>query len=239
MTNNSNTDQRADGYPSAEKKNEILNIAAAWLAMENNPEDQKAINRFGEVTNTLLRRATPDGLFSGIMACREPDVRQEAYLMLERFLRNNRKLHEAKRNGNTREMGRQVTAAVIAAAYIAKLRLVRAVSHQASISQHLEENINTPEYAVHPWVVCETIDMAPDARRQLVKAAIEDAIERRLIDPTDATIVEEMMNHSLTQAQIARHRNISRGRVCQRTKRAVNVLKRLINETEVPSWKAM
>lgn len=233
MHNNRKTNSRTAGAPAEEHQTETNNIAILWLALRKRQDDQKALNHFGQMVDTLLRKVVPKKSLTGIMAGREGDVRQEAYLMLEGLLNRNEKLHEARRSGDMQEIGGQVKASIIASSYIAKMRLTRAVSREAAALERYAGQLE-PQSEIQPSIVLGTSEMDMETRKNLVRAAIKDAVEKQLLDETDAGILGEILGSGIPQAEVARRKNLSRGRVCQRTRRAVDTLREIIANTEVP-----
>lgn len=211
-----------------------VELAQSWLAHRHHPGDAEMLNRFGGLANVGLRRHLPNGSRGGALRGLEADIRQEAFLILNRYLRGNPEVAKAELRGDLQELERLIHQCLRIATSIASKRMARA-SAALRDGSHEEVRVKTEPSTLHPYDVTQEADLSEGERRSLALAAVDEAVRAGALSLRDAEMVRSRIEQGLSQADYARQQGVSREAIHQREVRAVRVLRRTVRKTEVPS----
>jgi DNA-binding XRE family transcriptional regulator len=213
------------------KENQGFALALAWLAQKHCPNNKRAEDRFGELINNCIWKQVPNGSRKGCLKEKEEDIRQDAYLLLHRYLRGNRDIAAAEEHGDLEKLQEHIEKCVRITVAIATRRMARKETrYEIACGRYAEEPL---EYAIHhPALAVSPFEMGETGRRKLILAALDRATKEKAIRDEDAAMIRTRIEHDLSQAEFARLTGVSREAIHQREKRVLKSLRRVVRNME-------
>lgn len=205
-------------------------LAAAWVAFAQPAAGQREYEKLAVMLDQRLRAVHPDGSW---IQQREGEVRNNANLMLlESFLRGNRKLIEATLQNNQERIAEEIDRSMLAAVSIQKKRILAQIKSDANRLAEFDE-FTIPVYAPeHPSLRRELSNLSPGLMREHFLGAVEDALSSEELSLETAQLIREMADEGMSSAKAARRRRISRNAVRQRLRRAASGINRALERRD-------
>ncbi len=193
------------------------------------------MNYLADALDAALRTRLPDKFFSGMLSGREPEIRQDALLLIvQTLLGGNTRLIDATRTNDGEEIRNQLQRTISAALKICRARFWRALNTEAARFQEVDpSNGLSLGTCDHPsrrtlWA------LPPDAQRQLVLAALRQGVEQQLVSRQNAELLKSIVVDGLSQAEVAKSLRVSRSAVQQRVGSVRERLRAILENSELP-----
>jgi hypothetical protein len=203
----------------------------SWTFQMNHP-------RWGENFASLLvqrlKQILPDNSLREILKGQEPEIRQEASLMLlQRFLQGNQHLHQAAEREDLADVANQLQKSIGAALRLGRLRILRSIHSQRKRFTEFEEEKHFAQ-SIHPSFHIHVGQLPYEAQRLLLLFLLEEGVMKRMISGSNAQIVQRMLDHGISQSCMAIELGVSRQAVNQRIRCVGEVVRESLEKTEFP-----
>lgn len=218
---------------SSETGNQQIN--QVWKSFAADPRDSSKLNMLASELHALLWGRLPNRSLRGILAGKEPEIRQDALLLLvNRYLFGNRRLIHATHGGDYDLVESQLLRSVSAALKYS-LRRHRHLRAEES-KRWVQLSDDKAEFGSLPHRSELPLHSLPyPVLLELALETLKLAVEQRLLSPESAGITETMLKEGLSQAKMARRMGCSRAALNQRLAPVRRHLKTTLNQQEIPS----
>jgi len=191
------------------------------------------LNQLAMEIDIICRRKLRDGVMDGVLAGREPEIRQDAMIMLlHGFLFGNLKYMEAARKGDHHAAYCQLEFVTSMALRYCKIRLKRKLISESA--RHFEISEYTGGTCKH-LMDLDLWDLPESVRMQMTQSSLRLGVATGQISEGNARIVDMIIVSQMSVEEIANRYKITRGAVYQRLNRVRQVLPKLIARIEVSS----
>ena len=185
--------------------------------------------------DSICRKRHPDGVIrSGILAGREPEIRQEALIMvLSGFLEGHPGYQAAKESGNQEIMESQMERCVAIALRICKKRLKSILVRNSE--RHVPITDQHGGICKHPsdW---NTSDWPLSVRVSVILRATDEAVKLKKISPMNAGLLNMVVSEGMNVEEISTRLAVSPNAIYQQLQRIRKVLPEVIGQLEPIFW---
>jgi len=211
-------------------------VALAWLNFCDDRENQAANDHLAVHLDVILKERLPDKHYNGILSGREQEVRQEAYLLAAgKYLAGNPELIAATAVRNRLVIDSQIRRSLGASIKSASQTLKKRTKRHWQLHSYGEEISGLPQaVCTHPACYTSLWQLPYEEQRQMVFAALRNALKKKLLRARNAQILIDMLNEGLTQSEIAKRLGISPAAVHQRLEPVRKYVKGHIESQEFP-----
>jgi DNA-binding CsgD family transcriptional regulator len=209
------------------------NIVVPWLALNARPSDISKLNHFAQELDFALRVKFPSGTLGDIMRGAEPEIRQDAaLLLLGKFFHRNSELATATAAADIPEIANQLARSMAEALNICYFRIRRCrVKETIRQVELLSDDPRLPSMEAanrrHLWQL-------PFALRHLLALKLlQISVESKQTTKASAKVVAAILDGKMTQAQMARKLGVSRSAVSQTVHSVTKNLRKIANDIEL------
>ncbi|MGB6220093.1 hypothetical protein [Haloferula sp.] len=191
------------------------------------------LDKIASTMDAILLNRLPNGVIhQGILAGREPEIRQAALIKaIGGFLqKNDQYIRARKTNDKVAIRSAMARCAAITLKY-GKAQVAREMSDDRSRFTPLNEG-NAGVY-LHPALL-RPIEWQAAEIGAMVMISVRRAVRDGRLSPANAAIVSMACEEGLQVCQIARLSGITPSAVCQQLRRAKNVVPNLVSNVEQP-----
>ncbi len=193
------------------------------------------LDQIAVTMDAILRQRLPDGTIQrGILAGREPDIRQTALIQsIGGFLHSNESYIKARKTHNiARVKGAMIRCGAISLKY-AKARLARELSRESKRFTVITEA--NGGFYLHPST--QKPNEWPSAEKaSMIMTSVRVAVREGILSPANAGLVHMACENGMSVNQIARLVGISPSAVSQQFRRIRRVLPDVIERVEQTSF---
>lgn len=192
------------------------------------------LDRLAREIDTVARGCLRDGVLGGILSGHEEDIRQDAILLILRWvLRGEQKSHESDGKGSVGAKGPWNLSAVVASALrIGKLRMARRLAKEVQGRETLSETIpaSCPHHSdLSPW------DWSDPVRRDMALLALRIAVKSGQLSYSNECVAILILKGGMSVDEVADLLNVSRGAIYQQLRRVKRILPSIIEGMEPPN----
>ena len=155
-------------------------------------------------------------------------------MLLGWFLKGNKQLQRATELDDLAEVANQIQRSLNAAIRISTLKVRKSLARDLKRFTQFNEKKHFG-HCLHPALHRNVWELPFEAQRSLLLLLVEDAESTRAIAPSHAGMVRRMVDHSMTQADIAKELGISRPAVNQRIKGVGAAIAKSLEKAEFPT----
>jgi hypothetical protein len=173
--------------------------------------------------DAICRERLPDGVIQGgILAGREPEIRQETLIMvLSGYLEGHPGYRSARHTGNSENMKSEMGRCVAIAMKICKRRMESNLSRDTGRQTQMTEQ--------HEGTCCHPYELKPgdwpsSVRASLVLRAADEAVKAGEISAMNAGLLHMIVSQGMNVEEISRKQRVSPSAVYQQLRRIRKVL---------------
>jgi len=202
-----------------------------WTFQIGNPDWGE---KFASLLDQRLKQMLPERCLWEILQGQESEIRQRAALMLLGwFLKGNKQLQRATELDDLAEVANQIQRSINAALRVSMYKVRTLMVRDLKRFTQFNDKKHSAQ-CIHPALHKNTWELPFEAQRSLLLLLLEDAESTRAIAPSHAGMVRRMVDHSMTQADIAKELGISRPAVNQRIKGVGAAIAKSLEKAEFP-----
>ena len=181
--------------------------------------------------DAICRKKLPDGVIrSGILVGREPEIRQEALIMiLSGFLEGHPGYRSAREAGNQASMGNEMERCAAIALQICKRRMESSLFKNSD--RHVPISDQHGGICVHPSDQ-NTADWPLSVRVSVVLRAADQAVKAKKLSPLNALILNMVVSEGMNVDEVSAKINVSDNAIYQQLRRVRKVLPEIVRTLE-------
>jgi len=211
-------------------------LSKAWIAFCSSAD--AAEDELARHLDVLLKSRLPDGCCKGLIAGREDDIRQEAYLLLvQRYLAGNPALLNATEALDENEIAEQIEKSARASVTAVKRSMKKAALKCAKAHDD-DADVESVCGADHPANRGNLWALPCELQRALVFSILRRVAKENLLTLRAVSFATDMLELDLTQSLVAKARGVSRQSAHQHLSRVREVLRTEIVHAEFPMTSA-
>ena len=192
------------------------------------------LNQLAMEIDIICRRKLRDGVMDGVLASREPEIRQDAMIMLLcGFLLGNVHFMEAAKRKDRDATAYHLEAAVSIALGYSKLRMARKLAGESAGHVQLSE-YNGGYYRHHTDVA--TWELPSSIKRSMAMNGLKLAVASGELSTANLCIVSMVIEDEMSVAEISKKLKINPSAIYQQIARVVRVLPEWIEDMEIPMF---
>jgi len=209
------------------------NIVETWLALNARPRDISKLNHFAAELDYALREKLPSGTLGDIMRGAEPEIRQDAaILLLDNYFLRNPELTAATAAANTAEVANQLARSMAKAIRICYMRLRR--RRYKETTRQVELLSDDPRLPFVEATQRRHLWQLPFAlRHMLALKLLQISVQKKQTTKASAKVVTALLDGKMTQAQMARKLGVSRSAVSQTVHSVAKNLQKISKEIDL------
>lgn len=181
--------------------------------------------------DAICRKELPDGVIrSGILAGREPEIRQEALIMiLSGFLERHPGYRSAKEAANQESMGNEMERCAAIALRICKRRM------ESNLFKNFDRHVPITDQhggiCVHPSDE-NTAEWPLSVRVSVVLRAADQAVKAKKLSPLNALILNMVVSEGMSVDEVSTKIKVTENAIYQQLRRVRKVLPEIIRTLE-------
>jgi len=209
----------------------------AWIAFRSDPQEPMAREHLATELDLLIRTRLPNGRFGELLQGHEADMRQEAHVLILRFLSGNRELSLPTEDENLVEIENQIQRSVSGCCRAVFFNFrKRALRYRAFHNCGVDVDAVEHPVCMHPANRTRLWELPIALQRKIIIQIMGEAVRDHLLCPQNAAIASDMVMAEKSQSEIAKSRGISRQAVHARLTKIRSLLGPLLETTEFPSY---
>jgi hypothetical protein len=221
-----------------QNNNPINGLTKKWIEYIDKNRDDESCEALACALDHVLRSMLPDGRLREITKGSEGEIRNEAALTcLNKYFEGNAELANATRKLDGEEIANQLSRCINAAIRNHSARIRDELVKRTGPLIELEDTTLLPDSC---RVEHGSMRRSPHAlpvplRADLVMKSIDEALSNDEIAKETVSIIKEMSEVGMTQAQAGRRHRISRQAVRQRLRRTASAINKILETKEISS----
>lgn len=185
----------------------------------------------------LIRARLSNGRFGELLQGYEADMRQEAHVLILRFLSGNRELSLTTEDGNLAEIENQIQRSVSGCCRAVFFNFRKhALRYRAFHVCGVDVDAVEHPVCMHPANRSQLWELPTALQRKIIVQIMGEAVRDRVLCPQNAALALDMVLEAKSQSEVAKSLGISRQAVHARLTKIRSLLGPLLETTEFPSY---